>query len=314
MGISATGRRRRRALAVSSRPISKPLRAVDADLADEVGGVGLEAVGRVAGADPGEACRATVRRPARARPLSSGPPTCWPPGGCSATRRRPRRRARPAGPAASICRGSSQPSAIVTTTTSALAWSMPKRIALAGPAAVGVDERGAAAARAAAYSSTHGHRRVVLGSRRRRAPRTSDSTASKIRSRHGHDRVALVVGRDDDRDAAAASYGVPRCPSRFQTSTTGLSVDSVAVRRVRGADDEQVGRARAPRRAAAGSSSTVTYGSVQSTSPRPEREDALELVGQARADVVALALERHAEDADGQVGQVVASSPCGATR
>ena len=50
----------------------------------------------------------------------------------------------------------------------------------------------------------------------------------------------------------------------------------------------------------------MTYGSWVSTAPRLEPEDALQLVAQARADVVGLGLERHAEHADAHAREVVA--------
>ena len=59
VGISATGRRSRRALAVSSSPISKPARLSMPTSRTNVGRVRLEAVGGVPGADPGE----PVQRP-----------------------------------------------------------------------------------------------------------------------------------------------------------------------------------------------------------------------------------------------------------
>ena len=65
-------------------------------------------------------------------PFSSGPPTCWPPGmyreAAATATPRSTSRAR-----SSICRGSSQPSAIVTTATGAAAAAMPYLIAFAGP-------------------------------------------------------------------------------------------------------------------------------------------------------------------------------------
>ena len=54
VGISATGRRSRRALATSSMPISKPASDSMPTSRTNVGRVGLERVRRVAGADPGE--------------------------------------------------------------------------------------------------------------------------------------------------------------------------------------------------------------------------------------------------------------------
>ena len=61
-----------------------------------------------------------------------GPPTCWPPAEYrqAAATTTPRSTSRAS---ASIWRGSSLPSAMVTTTTGFLTWSMPYRMALAGP-------------------------------------------------------------------------------------------------------------------------------------------------------------------------------------
>jgi hypothetical protein len=65
-------------------------------------------------------------------PFRVGPPTCCPPGiyRDAAATATPRSTSRAK---SSICRGSSQPSAIVTTATGAAATSMPNLIALAGP-------------------------------------------------------------------------------------------------------------------------------------------------------------------------------------
>ena len=64
--------------------------------------------------------------------LSRGPPTCWPPGmyrdAAATATPRSTSRAR-----SSICRGSSLPSAMVTTVTGESAPSKPALIAFAGP-------------------------------------------------------------------------------------------------------------------------------------------------------------------------------------
>ena len=65
-------------------------------------------------------------------PFRYGPPTCWPPAAYreAAATATPRSTSRTR---SSICRASSQPSAMVTTTTGATAASIPYRIAFAGP-------------------------------------------------------------------------------------------------------------------------------------------------------------------------------------
>src|SRR5690606_17597953 len=113
------------------QPDLEPGAGLDPDRPDEAGVVRLEAVRGVVGAHPRERVQADPRPP-RQRPFRRGPPTCWPPGMYreAAATTAPRSTSRVS---SSICPGSSQPSAMVTTTTGAAAVSMPNRIALAGP-------------------------------------------------------------------------------------------------------------------------------------------------------------------------------------
>jgi hypothetical protein len=131
VGISATGSRSRVAFAVSSRPISNPVRLSMPTLRTNSVEYALKLL--VASLVPTRA-RVCRDRPAARdiRPLSRGPPTCCPPGMYrdAAATTTPRSTSRAS---SSICRGSSLPSAMVTTVTGARAASIPNRIALAGP-------------------------------------------------------------------------------------------------------------------------------------------------------------------------------------
>ena len=187
VGISATGQPRAARLGGQLQADLEAVARLDADVADELGVVGLERVRRVPGADAGE----QVQRPAghagehaleaRAADLLAARPCTRLPAATTTPRSTSRTRS-------SICRGSSQPSAIVTTTVGAAAASMPKRIALRRAAPVGVDDARGCAGRLRANRVDDRDRRVVGRSRRRPAPRTGCVTVSTTRSRNGDDR------------------------------------------------------------------------------------------------------------------------------
>ena len=160
---------------------------LDRHVADELGVVRLERVRRVAGADAGE----QVQRPAghpREEPLEARPADLLSAGHVA---RLPAATTTPrstSSVSSSIWRGSSLPSAIVTTTVGAAAASNPVADRLRRPAAVGVHHAPDARVVCARARSTDGDRRVVGRCRRRRAARTGCVTVSTTRPRTGDDR------------------------------------------------------------------------------------------------------------------------------
>ena len=200
----------------------------------------------------------------------------------------------------SICSRSSLPSAIVTTTTSAVAWSTPKRSARAGPCP---------------YVLSVGHEprlrpRVLLEVRPRRVvgrvedgqhlARQRDRFEEPVEDRN--DVAALVVHRDDDREAQRHTRTAS--PEQVPDVDDGHVVVELGVALVRRGDDQQIGlgehEVERPELVVV---AHVRVGAEHA--PGLELQQALELVAQARAGVVGLGLERHAEDADRHRRQVV---------
>src|SRR5205823_4419652 len=81
-----------------------------------------------------------------------------------------------------------------------------------------------------------------------------------------HDRLALVVHRDDDRHAQRVAHTRTPSPRRFQMSTTGTSI-AMSAYTLCGAPITSRSARRSVSSSGARSGSTFTYGSVHTTSP-----------------------------------------------